>query len=52
MLLAAHGFPALVVAHFGEPGLPPNLIDIPWSTSPGHWPGWAASQASTRRGCW
>ncbi|HSR22922.1 MAG TPA: acyl-CoA thioesterase/BAAT N-terminal domain-containing protein, partial [Candidatus Eisenbacteria bacterium] len=29
MLLAAHGFPALVIAYFGEPGLPPNLIDIP-----------------------
>jgi dienelactone hydrolase len=29
MLLAAHGFPALVIAYFGEPGLPPNLMDIP-----------------------
>jgi dienelactone hydrolase len=28
-LLAAHGYPALAIAYFNEPGLPSELIDIP-----------------------
>jgi dienelactone hydrolase len=28
-LLAAHGYPALTIAYFGAPGLPPKLRDIP-----------------------
>jgi len=28
-LLAAHGYPALALAYFEEPGLPPSLHDIP-----------------------
>ena len=33
-LLAAHGFPALALAYFGEPGLPQSLSNIPLDTSP------------------
>jgi pimeloyl-ACP methyl ester carboxylesterase len=28
-LLAAHGFPSLAIAYFGEPGLPPALASVP-----------------------
>jgi dienelactone hydrolase len=28
-LLASHGFPTLVIAYFGEPGLPQSLVRIP-----------------------
>ena len=34
-LLAARGYPALALAYFHEPGLPPTLTTFRWSTSPG-----------------